>query len=335
MADMKAIATLAYDLYHGKVAKDFTNGKDPEKQLREALIEANGGSSKITARSLRDHGRELFAMIEVAVEPILREGFEGDEFFNDFVEYVNTAEGDQNLFTAEDNTTFIVSDMSKGIQTPRRQRIGEKTEVSVPTSVKGIRIYEESTRLLAGRSDWNTFVQKLMKAVKDNRYEMIYTAFSGLSASTPGLDTTYVVSGTYKEEKLLELVAHVEAATGMTARIIGTKPALRKVTSAVMADAAKDSYYNVGHFGRVAGVDMVAVVNHHKVGSTEFIIPDNKLYVVAANDKFIKFVTTGESYIGTKDMTENADMSQEYVYLEDTGCAVMMGEKMGIYTISG
>ena len=46
MADMKAIATLAYDLYHGKVAKDFTNGKDPEKQLREALIEANGGSSK-------------------------------------------------------------------------------------------------------------------------------------------------------------------------------------------------------------------------------------------------------------------------------------------------
>ena len=102
-----------------------------------------------------------------------------------------------------------------------------------------------------------------------------------------------------------------------------------------MSDAAKDSYYTVGHFGRVAGVDMVAVVNHHKVGSTEFIIPDNKLYVVAANDKFIKFVTTGESYIGTKDMTENADMSQEYVYLEDTGCAVMMGAKMGIYTISG
>lgn len=242
MADMKAIATLAYDLYHGKVAKDFTNGKDPEKQLREALIEANGGSSKITARSLRDHGRELFAMIEVAVEPILREGFEGDEFFNDFVEYVNTAEGDQNLFTAEDNTTFIVSDMSKGIQTPRRQRIGEKTEVTVPTSVKGIRIYEEATRLLAGRSDWNTFVQKLMKAVKDNRYEMIYTAFSGLSASTPGLDTTYVVSGTYEEEKLLDLVAHVEAATGMTARIIGTKPALRSLCNAKIQHICIDTH---------------------------------------------------------------------------------------------
>ena len=28
-------------------------------------------------------------------------------------------------------------------------------------------------------------------------------------------------------------------------------------------------------------------------------------------------------------------LSQEYVYLEDTGCAVMMGAKMGIYTISG
>ena len=41
------------------------------------------------------------------------------------------------------------------------------------------------------------------------------------------------------EEKLLELVAHVEAATGMTAKIIGTKPALRKVTTAVVSDQAK------------------------------------------------------------------------------------------------
>ena len=72
----------------------------------------------------------------------------------------------------------------------------------------------------SGRSDWNTFVQKLMKAVKYNRYEMVYTAFSGLSASTPGLDTTYVVSGTYEEEKLLELVAHVEACLLYTSRCV-------------------------------------------------------------------------------------------------------------------
>ena len=65
-----------------------------------------------------------------------------------------------------------------------------------------------------------------------------------------------MVSGTYEEEKLLELVAHVEAATGMTARIIGTRPALRKVTSAVMSDAAKDSYYNAVSYTHLAEINI-------------------------------------------------------------------------------
>lgn len=335
MADMKAIKNLAYDIYHGTVSKDFTNGKDAEAKLRAALIEANGGSEKITARSLRNNRNELFTLIETAVEPILKEGFEGDEFFNEFVEYVNTAEGDENLFVADDNSTFIVSDMANGIQTPRRQRIGEKTEVTVPTTVKGVRIYEEASRLLAGRTDWNTFVSKLMEAIRQKRYSMIYTAFSGLSASTPGLDSTYVVSGSYDEEKLLTLVEHVEAATGMKARIIGTKSALRKVTTATVSDQAKTDYYDMGYYGKVAGVEMFGVSNRHRVGTNEFILPDDKLFVVAANDRFIKFVTTGDSYIGTKDMSQNADMSQEYVYLEDTGCGILLAAKLGIYTISG
>ena len=334
MADMKAIATLAYDLYHGKVSKDFTNGKDPNEQLRLALIEANGGSDKITPRSLRDHGKELFALIEVAVEPILREGFQGDEFFNNYVEYANTAEGDQNIFTTEDNTLFIVSEIANGIQTPRRQRIGEKTEVTIPTTVKAVRIYEEASRLLAGRSDWNTFVQKLMRSVQNKRYDDIYTVFSGLSSTTPGLDTTYVVSGTYSEDKLLTLVEHVEAANGMPARIIGTKAALRKVTSAVTADAAENNYYNLGYYGKIAGVEMMAIAQRHKVGTSAFLIPDNRLWVVASNDKFIKFVTEGDSYINSKDMTENADMSQEYVYIEKTGCGLLLGAKLGVYDMT-
>ena len=334
MADVKAFSKLAYDLYHGSVSTDFTNGKDPNTQLRQALIEANGGSEKITARSLRDHGKELFALIEVAVEPILREGFEGDEFFNDFVEYINVAEGDQNVFVTEDDSLFIVSEIANGIQTPRRQRIAGSTEVTIPTSVKAVRFYEEASRLLAGRSDWNTFVQRLMRSIQQKRYEDIYTAFSGLSATTPGLDTNYVISGTYDEEKLLKLVADVEAATGMTARIIGTKPALRKVTTAVISNQAKDDYYNVGHFGKVAGVEMTSVINRHKVGTNDFILPDNRLWVVAANDRFIKFVTEGDNYINSKDMTENADMSQEYVYIEKTGCGILLGAKLGIYDLT-
>lgn len=332
--ERNSIVRLGLDVYRGTVNTEFTNGKDAEAELRKALIAANGGSDKIDLKAMRKNKGEIFEIIEEIIDIIVEEGLQGDEFFMDHVDYKNMKSGDRNEFVIESDSEFVVAEMADGILTPRRQRIGSRTTMALPMKLKGVRVYEELRRVLAGRVSWATFIDKVSQAVIKDRYEDIFTAFSGLNETTKGLSPEYVVTGTPDEEAILKMVEHVEAATGMTAHILGVKSALRKIPTAVVADEAKSDYYNVGHYGKVAGVDMLALKNIHKAGSTEFMIPDNKIWIVAADDKFIKHVTEGDPIILDKDPMTNADMSYEYFYSEMTGTAVVVSAKMGIYTFA-
>ena len=56
MEERNVIVQLASDIFKGKVNKNFTNGEDKDEQmevLRAALVEANGGSTKINYRKLK------------------------------------------------------------------------------------------------------------------------------------------------------------------------------------------------------------------------------------------------------------------------------------------
>ena len=157
---------------------------------------------------------------------------------------------------------------------------------------------------------------------------------SGLSSSTKGLDSTYVISGSYSEDSLLALVEHVEAATGMTARIYGARKALRKITTGVVADSAKEDMYNLGFYGKFNGTEMYRLKQVHTPGTNTFALADNKIWVIAGNDQFIKLVNEGDGLMIEKDATENNDLTQEYVYAQAIGAAVACAEKIGMYTIT-
>jgi len=326
---MENIVRLGLDVYYNRVQTEFTNGKDAETELRNKLIELNGGSDKIDPRY---DNKLLFRVVTRAINQVVEEGLSGNEFWNDRVEYINMKDGDLNEFEVEGGSELFVAEMARGIGTPRRQRIGEKSTVAVPVKTFGIRIYEELDRLLAGRVSWNTFVDKVAQAVMKARYEKIYTAFSGINKATNLLSDTYVIAGSYDEEKLITLAEHVEAATGKPARIIGTKSALRKISTADVSDEAKSDLYNIGHYGRLKGIEMTSVRNLHRAGTTEFMLPDNKVWVVAADDQFIKFVNEGDPIIIEKSSMENSDLSQEYTYIERYGCMVVLSSVLGMYT---
>ena len=332
MNEKNSIVKLATDMLHGKV--ETYDSKSSEDVLREALIAANGGSSKLNVKALRRNKVEIFEIIEELVPLMVNEGLKGDEFFMNYVEERNIAEGDKNEFVAPDNSTFIVSEIANGIATPRRQRIGEKTVVSVKTTVHAIRMYEEFSRFMAGRIDWNELVAKVAEAFKAAIYNDIYTAFKGISATTVGLSNAYVGTGTADAEKILAIVEHTEAANGESAVIVGTKAALRKCPGAELGNNAKTDLYNAGYFGKFYGTPMVAVKNRHKVGTDEFIFDDNTIYVFAGGDKFVKFVREAESYI-VETQTGNADMSMEYLYTDKYGVAILVNGKLGKYTITG
>ena len=83
---MENIVRLGLDVYYNRVQTEFTNGKDAETELRNKLIELNGGSDKIDPRY---DNKLLFRVVTRAINQVVEEGLSGNEFWNDRVEYIN------------------------------------------------------------------------------------------------------------------------------------------------------------------------------------------------------------------------------------------------------
>lgn len=326
-----------------KIMTDAVRGVNPEKyskketsdSIREALIAVNNGSQKINPKTFYK-GSEIFSLVQELIPVIIDEGFKDDDAIFDLVEYRNIADGDEQEFYLEGNSYFLVADAAAGIRGVRRQRIDKSEVVAVKTSVKIVRVYEELNRLLAGRISFDKFIENVAKSFKQQILADAYKAIGEMGNTTAGLDPNYIVAGTGTgdEDAILELIQHVEAATGKPARIYGTKAALRKVPMAVMADEAKSDLYHMGYYGKFNGTDMILLRQAHKTGSSNFALDDTKLFIIAGEDRPVKIVNEGDGLLYEGNAMDNNDLTQEYVYGQAFGCGVACSEKMGIFTFA-
>ena len=335
--NMNELVKLAVDGYRGNVEKFSV--KQSQEALRNALIEANGGSTTLDYKALRHgQGKEVFAILEELIPVMISEGLQGDEYFMNLVDYRNAAEGDAIEFVTEDSNLFVVSKAADGTQAIRRQRLGGSESVTIPTELHIVRIYEELNRILSGRVDFNTFVNKVAESFRKQMLSEIYSLWSTASQSQMGGATYFPAAGSYSESALLTLIEHVEAAAGgKQATIIGTKAALRNLQEGIQGDAAKDELHNLGYYGKFFGTPCVAVPQRHQVGSTNFLMPDNVLTIIAGDDKPIKVVREGSGLVHMGDPFDNMDLTQEYLYGEKYGMGIILaGGNAGIgrYEIS-
>mgnify|MGYP004627228855 CR=1 FL=1 len=330
--DKNDVLSVALDLAKGKVAGNYSKG-DAAEALRQAMVDMNGGSTKINIKTFH-RGNELFNLVEELIPALIEEGLKEDNPIFELVEYKNIADGDENAFVTEGNSLFVVGDAAAGIQGVRRQRIAGGDTVSVKTTTKIVRVYENLGRLLAGKISFDKFVEGVTKSFNKQILADAYAALSGITTSTTGLDSTYVKSGSYSEESLIELIDHVEASTGKKAKIYGTRSALRKVTTASVSNEAKADMYNLGYYGRFNGTEMICLAQAHKQDGKTFILDNNKLYIVASEDKPVKMVNEGEGVLIEKEASINNDLTQEYIYAQPYGTGVICADKLGVYTIS-
>ena len=332
MAEMHDLAKVAVDLYKGRVEKySLTQAND---LLREAAIEANGGSTVLNYKNIRDGKCQgLFTLIEEVLDNTVVEGLTDNMFFNNFVDFRNVALGDKNIFVVNDNNLFVVDEVAEGTQAIRRQRLGGLKEQSIPTSPKAIRIYEELNRVLAGRVDFNHMINLVSDSIQQQLLNDIYSLWVGITASDLGGSVYFPAAGDYDEDTLLDLIAHVEAASGgQNATIVGTKKGLRKLKESIMSDGAKEEFHNMGYVGRFFGTPCVAIPQRHKIGSTDFVLDDNVLTIVAGDDKMLKVVYEGDTTIIMGDPTKNMDLTQEYFALSRWGTGIVTA---GNYTGMG
>ena len=335
MADMKDIVKLAVDNYRGKVQK-YSAGEANEV-LRQALIEANGGSTTLNYKAIRDGKcNGLFALIEEILDATVIEGLQESDFFNNFVEFRNVALGDAPVFVTKDSNLFVVAEAADGTQGIRRQRLAGENEYRIPTTFKAVRIYEELNRVLAGRVDFNEMINKVAESFQKKILDDIYAVWSNVSATDLGGATYYSAAGSYNEDTLLDMIAHVEAAAGgKQAMLIGTKKALRTLAPSVdgnsqnlQSETSKSDIYNMGFYGKFYGTPVFAIPNRHKVGTTTFVLPDDVITIVAGDMKPIKFVYEGDPLVIMGDPLQNADLTQEYMFGEKYGVGIVLdGDK--------
>lgn len=338
ITEMNELVQIAVDAYNGKVKKYSV--EDSQDLLREALVELNGGSTKLNYRNIRDGKcNGLFALLETILARTTVAGLQGDEYFNAMVDFRNVALGDKNEFMVEDgDQLFAVSEIADGTQGVRRQRLGGMTKVSIPTTLKAVKIYEELNRVLAGHVDMNDMIKKVSESFRKALLDDIYMMWNSATAEQMGGATYFPAAGSYDETALMELIAHVEAAAGgRQATIIGTKAALRNLAPAIEATEYKTDLYNMGYAGKFLGTPVVCTPQRHKTGTTEFVFDDKVLHIVAGDDKPIKCVYEGDPLIIPGDLYRNADLTQDYLYAEKYGMGIVLsGENTGIgrYTMA-
>nr|DAO56444.1 MAG TPA: capsid protein [Caudoviricetes sp.] len=325
------ILTVAIDAIKGRSMGNYT-AVDTSNALRNAFVELNGGSTKISPKTFYK-GTPLFSLIQELIPVIIEEGIkaENNPLFN-LVDYRNISDGDLAEFDIEGDANFVVASVANGIQSVRRQRIVGGETIKVPTEMKIVRVYENLGRLLAGRIDFNKFVDGVAKAFNEYIVTAAYTALAGLTANTYNLDSTYVKSGSLDTDAFLELVNHVASSTGKKPVILGTKSAVRKLGDDVTYSAEQNSdLYNKGYIAKFVGTDVVALEQAHVPGTSDFALADDALWIVAADDKPIKVVNEGDGLLIERDATQNADLTQEYVYAQGVGVGVVCAAKLGYW----
>jgi len=330
--DKKEFMKVAVDAIRGKVegySSDQTN-----EALRSALLEMNGGSNKINVKTFY-RGHALFDLVQELIPVMIETGLHEDNPLFNLIDYRNIALGDVNEFIVEGVNELVVSNVAKGIQGIRRQRLMGREAVRIETELRIVKVFEGLNRLLAGRIVFSDLVDAVSRAFNKQILEDAYVAIKSIGATTPGMNANFVRYGSFDETEFIRLIDRVEAITGKSATIIGTRAALRKleIDPAIMSERAKSELHAAGFVGTYNGTPCMRLRQSVRKDGT-FILDDSRLWIMASDDKPIKLVNEGDGLLIDHAATTNADLSQEYVYAQGYGLGVICAAPMGLYNIA-
>ena len=327
MEHINDIVKIGIDAYRGNVEAYST--EKAQDTLRKALIEANGGSTKLDLRAIRDGKcNGVFSIVEQILAATVMDGLTANDFFNALVDYRNVKDGDQAVFRVADANLFTVSQIADGTQAIRRQRLVGETEVPITPTVHAVRIYEELSRVLSGRVDFNHMIDVVARSFEQQTLDEIYSLWQNAADTDLGGAAYFPsASNAFSLDTLLTTVEHVEAAAGgATATLIGTRAALRALIPSIVGTDQKNVVDANGYVGTFYGSPVIAVPQRHAPGTSSFVFNDKTITIIAGTGdgaKPIKFVYEGDPLVIRRTAAENMDLTEEYFYAEKYGVGLI------------
>jgi hypothetical protein len=326
MSEQNKIVKMGIDLFKGSTGNFSAN--ETEATLREEL-KSLLGEEKNLRRAFRKNGAAIFTVMEDILDVLITEGLEDQ--FSEFVDYRNVNHGDRPIFMVDDYHLFPVATIAAGTNNLRKQRL-ERTGTIVPTAYKGVGIYEELERFLAGKVDWNKLIAKIQRSFNAQIAADINAAI--VSAYT-ALNATYKVAGAWDLTAFNTLIQHVEAATDRKAMVAGSRTSLQKAAPQYVAYGGQmvDQRNQDGFFKVIDGTTFAELKQSHVPGTDNFAIGNFLLVLPTGEEKIVKLVLEGEPEIveASNGNNGNADDSVEYTFRKKYGIAVVTSTRYGVY----
>jgi len=326
LRNLTDLQKLSLDIAKGKVEKCImTEGSDV---IREAILDACGMENGWDVYKFQQNKYEVYRILSETITVAISELM--IDKYRDWVDFKDTALGDIAEFRVTNNDLFKVGLVADGTNELRRQKLlqGRLAMTGFPM---GVKIYAEFLDFMMGKIDWQDLVNRVAKSMDNKVAELIVKQ---IESAYNGLDTKYVQSGSYDEEKLMDLVARVEAKTGEKVAIFGTKKALAKLRKgeiATMAVADKDDIRNHGYVTVLQGTPVVEIPQTLDQKG-DFALSADMLFIVPQGTKMIKLGFEGDAYISEiNDPATRMDQQMEYLITRKVQLGVVKASYYGVY----
>ena len=330
------LVTLCVDVMKNPAqVQQFSKGKNVDDRIRAKFAEAIGIESP-TKKELRKHEVAIYEILEEVLTETYLSGVNEDEFFMQFADVRNLALGDTQEFFTEDDGVLVVSEHSGNHWNITRQKLEGGKTFTIDTKSFAAAVYGDFELFMTRRLDFSRLISKVGQAIQTKIYQEVAAGFASATAQLPA---AFKKSGAYDGDSMLDLVSKVEAATGSSPIVLGTRKGLSKITEgsniALYTEAMKAELNSTGRIANFNGMTLVQLPAVFKPNSFDFAYDDNQILVLpSAENKFIKLVFEGEDYIKqVTEMTANNDMSLEYKFITHFGTAVVLSNLFGSYTL--
>lgn len=343
--EKKELIALCIDGYTGDIVNYVadnvkTDPKSIDNQIRERLEKEVFKGEKFSYRSYEKHKNEIFEIIEVVLDQTIPFGWNGDPFFEEFVDERRVDLGDLNEFYVGSNSLYTVSRFAGNHWDTIRERLENGAPIQIPTYWNVVHAYNEFERFFKGLDSFTAMVNKVYLSYAKYFQQAVYTAFSGIAEFVPTEFSGHGTLATDQEkEALLTLAEKVEAYNGEKPMFIGSATALRRlqgrIEDAWIASTAKEERKSLGIVSAWEGYRLMALKQTFRPGTFDFEIATDKILIASANTKPIKFVYEGETRIkDVEDNRENMDMSLETQVHVKAGIGVVADGIVGEWTLA-
>ena len=335
------ISKLIYDSYKGNIPTKYAQ---MDKGVREdgirkkifEVMEIDSFEQKSFRKAFRKHKVDVFSIIEEIADQVMIDGdFQRNTFFNQFVELKNKALGDTNEFYVEVKNQLEIAEFSGNHWDMKRHRVDVGQKFSLEVRDYGISIYDEFERIMSGRADFAKLVTFVIEAVERKLADIAQTTFAVAISNLPA---EFSYSGTYNEAKILKVLQHVQASTGVKPTVVGTSVGLSTLqgkSDIAVSDKMADEMNQNGYLTVWKGYPTLELAQGHKIGTFEFTMDDDKLYILTGGNKLVKIFLEGETQINEiSDGTTNSDRTSEYTLQFKAGSAVSYSNMIGFIELT-